>query len=78
MPNYKGQIISTVKTTSIVGYISVLDLTKIGDIVRSRTFDAFFSLISVAIIYLIFCLVLEKVMNLIEKKVNKKGGRITC
>lgn len=51
MPVYKGEFISLVKMTSIVGYIAVEDLTKAGDIIRSRTFDAFFPLILVAIIY---------------------------
>ncbi|MDR0894700.1 MAG: ABC transporter permease subunit [Prevotellaceae bacterium] len=51
LPVYKGEFISLVKTTSIVGYIAVEDLTKASDIIRSRTFDAFFPLILVAIIY---------------------------
>lgn len=32
-------------------YIAVQDLTKMGDIVRSRTYEAFFPLIAVTIIY---------------------------
>ncbi len=51
LPLYKGEVISMLKTTAIVGYIAVEDLTKAGDIIRSRTFDAFFPLIMVALIY---------------------------
>ncbi len=51
LPVYRGEFISLVKTTSIVGYIGVQDLTKAGDIIRSRTFDAFFPLIMIAVIY---------------------------
>ncbi|MDR0988323.1 MAG: ABC transporter permease subunit [Prevotellaceae bacterium] len=51
LPVYKGEFISLVKSTSIVGYIAVEDLTKASDIIRSRTFDAFFPLILVAVIY---------------------------
>ena len=40
LPVYKGEFISLVKMTSIVGYIAVQDLTKASDIIRSRTFDA--------------------------------------
>ena len=54
LPLYKGEFVNMVKLTSIVGYISIIDLTKAGDIIRSRTFDAFFPLIVVAVIY--FCL----------------------
>ena len=51
IPVFKGEFISLVKMTSIVGYIAVEDLTKAGDIIRSRTFDAFFPLLMVATIY---------------------------
>lgn len=42
LPVYRGEFISLVKMTSIVGYIAVQDLAKASDIIRSRTFDAFF------------------------------------
>ena len=51
LPSYKGEIISLIKATSIVGYIAVQDLTRMGDIVRSRTYEAFFPLIAVTVIY---------------------------
>ena len=51
MNPYKNEIVSLIKATAIVGYIAVQDLTKIGDIVRSRTYDAFFPLIAIAVIY---------------------------
>ncbi|MEG1511827.1 MAG: ABC transporter permease subunit [Bacteroidales bacterium] len=51
LPVYKGELISLIKMTSVVGYIAVNDLTKASDIIRSRTFDAFFPLIMVAILY---------------------------
>ena len=53
MPGYRGSLVSLIKATSIVGYVAVEDLTKMGDIVRSRTYEAFFPLIAVAIIYFI-------------------------
>ena len=52
-PMYKNMIVEHIRNTAIVGYIAVQDLTKVGDIVRSRTYDAFFPLIAVAIIYII-------------------------
>ena len=42
LPSYKGEIVSLIKATSVVGYIAVQDLTRMGDIVRSRTYEAFF------------------------------------
>jgi len=53
LPAYKGEVVGLIKATSIVGYIAVQDLTKMGDIVRSRTYEAFFPLIAVTIIYFV-------------------------
>lgn len=51
MDAYKGEIVGLIKATAIVGYIAVQDLTKVGDIIRGRTYEAFFPLIAVAVIY---------------------------
>ena len=51
MPVYQGEVISLLKGTSIVGYIAVADMTRASDLIRSRTFDAFFPLIVTAVIY---------------------------
>lgn len=68
LPVYKGELISLVKTTSIVGYIAVQDLTKVGDIIRSRTFDAFFPLLMVAVLYFILSWIFAALLDLIGKK----------
>lgn len=68
LPVYKGELISLVKMTSIVGYIAVQDLTKIGDIIRSRTFDAFFPLIMVAVLYFVLSWLFIVVLDFIAKK----------
>lgn len=72
MPVYKGELISLLKTTSIVGYIAVQDLTKASDIIRSRTFDAFFPLIVITIIYFILAWLLGKALDMLNSKVNKR------
>lgn len=50
---FRGEVVNLIKATSIVGYIAVQDLTKMGDIVRSRTYEAFFPLIAVTVIYFV-------------------------
>jgi polar amino acid transport system substrate-binding protein len=75
LPVYKGEMISLVKMTSIVGYIAVQDLTKASDIIRSRTFDAFFPLIMVAVLYFIISWLLMLGLGYIEHKANPKTGR---
>ena len=66
MPTYKGQIKSLVKATAVVGYVAVQDLTKMGDIVRSRTYEAFFPLIAVAVIYFALAAFLIWIVGKIE------------
>ena len=68
LPVYKGEIISLVKTTSIVGFIAVQDLTKVGDIIRSRTFDAFFPLVMVAILYFVLSWIFATALDFIGPK----------
>ena len=76
LPVYKGEFISLIKMTSIVGYIAVQDLTKASDIIRSRTFDAFFPLIMVAVFYLTIAWVLTWVLGYIEVSVDPKRRNI--
>ncbi len=72
MPVYKGELISMLKMTSVVGYIAVMDLTKASDIIRSRTFDAFFPLILVAVIYFICAWLLGVGLDALNRKVSSR------
>jgi len=76
LPVYKGEMISLVKMTSIVGYIAVQDLTKASDIIRSRTFDAFFPLIMVAVLYFLISWLLMVSIGYVERITNPKLKRI--
>ena len=41
LPALGNEFIVLLKETSVAGYIALQDLTKAGDIIRSRTYDAF-------------------------------------
>ncbi len=69
-PQLMGQFVSLVKDTAIVGYISVLDLTRASDLIRARTMDAFFPLVSTAIIYFLFCLLLSWALRKIAAQID--------
>ena len=72
LPAYKGEIVGLIKATAIVGYIAVQDLTKMGDIVRSRTYEAFFPLIAVSIIYFVIEAVIGSFVNRISVNFDPK------
>ncbi len=70
--SYSGSVLSLVKDTSIIGYIAVEDLTKVSDIIRSRTFEAFFPLIFTAIIYFIIARIFIALLAVFAKKLDPK------
>lgn len=72
LPIYRNEVVTLIKETSVVGYIAVLDLTKISDLVRSRTYEAFFPLIVTAIMYFIISGILTKLVGLVEKAIDPR------
>ena len=76
LPVFRTQTTALIKATSIVGYISVMDITKAGDYIRSRTFDAFFPLLLVATIYLILSWIFGTGIDAIQHRLTPKSHRL--
>lgn len=70
VPVYMGQLIAMVKQTSVAGYISVEDLTRASDIIRSRTYEAFFPLILTAIIYFLLAWLLTQLLKVLKNRMD--------
>ena len=70
LPTVCNEFISLLKETSVSGYIALQDLTKGGDIIRSRTYDAFMPLIAVALIYLAMVMIFTKLVSLLERRLR--------
>lgn len=70
LPTLCNEFISLLKETSVSGYIALQDLTKGGDIIRSRTYDAFMPLIAVALIYLTMVMIFTKLVSLLERRLR--------
>lgn len=70
LPALGNEFITLVKETSVGAYIGIIELTKASDIIASRTYDYFFPLILVAIIYLIITLGLSAGVQKLERKLN--------
>ena len=68
LPALGNEFITLLKETSVAGYIGITELIKSSDIIASNTYDYFFPLIIVAIIYLILTLGLSKLLNRFERK----------
>lgn len=70
LPALGNEFITLLKETSVGAYIGVIELTKASDIIASRTYDYFFPLLVIAIIYLIMTLGLSKLVNSMERRLK--------
>ena len=72
LPSYCGQAVELIKATAVVGYVAVNDLTKMGDIIRSNTYEAFFPLIATAVIYFLLTWMLSALLGLVKRRFEPK------
>lgn len=70
LPALANEFIVLLKETSICGYIGLMDLTRGGDIIRSRTYEAFLPLIAVALIYLVMVIGLTALVGKLERRLR--------
>ena len=70
LPALGNEFITLLKETSVGAYIGIIELTKASDIIASRTYDYFFPLFIIALIYLIMTLGLTKAVNKMERRLN--------
>lgn len=70
LPTLANEFIVLLKETAVSGYISVMDLTKGGDIIRGRTFSPFMPLFAVAIVYLILVMFFSRLVGRLERRLR--------
>lgn len=71
LPALCNELIVLLKETSVAGYVAITDLTKAGNIIQGRTYEAFLPLIVVAIIYLVIVMVLTSLVNKLERRLSR-------
>ena len=75
LPALGNEFIVLIKETAILGYVSIVDLTKVADFVTSRTYEAFAPLIGTAIIYYLVVKVLTLVLGAVERRLRQSDKR---
>jgi len=70
LPTLANEFIVLLKETAVVGYVSVQDLTKGGDIIRGRTFSPFMPLVAVALIYLTLTMFFSQLVGILERRLR--------
>ncbi|MHA7582584.1 amino acid ABC transporter substrate-binding protein/permease [Paenibacillus vandeheii] len=71
IPSFINQMVITLKDTSILSVIGLVELTQSGKIVIARTFASFDIWLTVAIMYLIVIITLTKIADYLEVKVRR-------
>lgn len=71
LPALGNEFIVLLKETSISGYIALEDMTKGADIIRSRTYDPYFPLLTAALIYLIIVSALSYCVGRLERRLRQ-------
>ena len=74
LPALGNEFISLLKETAVVGYIGLQDLTMGGDIIRSRTYDAFVPLLTVAAVYLLIVIGLSAALKRLERRLRRSDN----
>ena len=73
LPTLGNEFIVLMKETSVAGYIALEDLTKAGDIIRSRTYSAMMPFLAVALLYLIMVMFFTYLLKLFERRLAISG-----
>ena len=74
LPALANEFIVLIKETAVVGYIAVEDLTKMGQIIVSRTLNTI-PLFATAILYFIIIKILTHLFRRLEKKLRASDAR---
>ncbi len=71
LPALGNEFIVLLKETSVAGYVAVQDLTAMGAKIRNSTYEAFFPLITVAVIYLVIVMIMSFFLRKLERWLRK-------
>ncbi len=70
LPALGNEFIVLIKETSVAAYVGIAELTYVGNLIRSRTYEAFFPLIAVALIYLAIVMLLSFLLKRLERRLR--------
>ena len=75
LPTYTSEFIVLVKETAVVGYIALVDLTKVYSSVQSLTYDATAPLLIIAVAYFIITKTLALIFAHMERRLQASDRR---
>ena len=75
LPAIGNECIALLKETSVAGYVTVVDLTRAANLIRTNTNDAVNPLILLALVYLVMVVIMTKLLALLERRLRKSDGK---
>ena len=70
LPAIGNEMIALLKETSVAGYVTIVDLTRAGNLVRNNTHDAINPLMVVALTYLVLVIGLTGLLHKLEQRLS--------
>ena len=70
LPALGNEFVVLLKETSVVGFIGGMDLMRMGDIIRSKTYEAYVPLLTVAAIYLTLTIGISTLLQRLESRLS--------
>ena len=75
LPAIGNECIALLKETSVAGYVTVVDLTRAANLIRTNTNDAINPLILLALVYLVVVVIMTKLLAILERRLRKSDGK---
>ena len=75
LPAIGNECIALLKETSVAGYVTVVDLTRAANLIRTNTNDAVNPLIVLALIYLVVVVGMTRLLSVLERRLGKSDGK---
>lgn len=75
LPAIGNECIALLKETSVAGYVTVVDLTRAANLIRTNTNDAVNPLIVLALIYLVVVVGMTRLLAILERRLGKSDGK---
>ncbi len=75
LPAIGNECIALLKETSVAGYVTVVDLTRAANLIRTNTNDAVNPLILLALVYLTVVVVLTQLLAVLERRLGKSDRK---
>ncbi|MBR5797782.1 MAG: amino acid ABC transporter permease [Clostridia bacterium] len=75
LPAIGNECIALLKETSVAGYVTVVDLTRAANLIRTNTNDAINPLVLLALVYLLMVVIMTKLLSILERRLRKSDGK---